>query len=117
MHFALTEEQAAIQETALTFAKERFAPHAIEWDEKSFFPVDGIMGALAYGCPSITGYVSIHNMVAWMVGKYASEAQIAEWMPKLVSMQWLSAYCLTEPGSGSDAAALKPTAKRTGETY
>ena len=147
MHFALTEEQAAIQETALTFAKERFAPHAVEWDEKSHFPVDVIretaalgmgtiyvpaeqggsglsrldgaliMEALAYGCPSITGYVSIHNMVAWMVAKYASEAQIAEWMPKLVSMQWLSAYCLTEPGSGSDAAALKTTAKRTGDTY
>ena len=99
MHFALTEEQAAIQETALTFAKERIAPHAAEWDEKCHFPVDVIremaalgmatiyvpadqggsglsrldgaliMEALAYGCPAISGYVSIHNMVAWMVGK------------------------------------------------
>ena len=101
MHFALTEEQAAIQETALTFAKERIAPHAAEWDEKCHFPVDVIretaplgmatiyvpedkggsglsrmdgaliMEALAYGCPAISGYISIHNMVAWMVAKYA----------------------------------------------
>ena len=99
MHFALTEEQAAIQETALTFAKERIAPHAAEWDEKSHFPVDVIretaalgmatiyvpaeqggsgltrmdgaliMEALAYGCPAIAGYISIHNMVAWMLAQ------------------------------------------------
>ncbi len=128
MHFALTEEQAAIQETALTFAKERIAPHAGEWDEKSHFPVDVIretaalgmaaiyvpaeqggsglsrldgaliMEALAYGCPAISAYISIHNMVAWMVGKYGSDAQRSDWMPKLASMDWLSAYCLTEPG-------------------
>ena len=147
MHFALTEEQAAIQETALTFAKERIAPNAAEWDEKSHFPVDVIketaglgmaaiyvpaeqggsglsrldgaliMEALAYGCPSISGYISIHNMVAWMVAKYASEQQIKEWMPKLASMEWLTSYCLTEPGAGSDAAALKTSAKRSGDTY
>ena len=136
MHFALTEEQAAIQETALTFAKERIAPYAGEWDEKSHFPVDVIretaalgmaaiyvpaeqggsglsrldgaliMEALAYGCPAVSAYISIHNMVAWMVGKYGSDAQRSDWMPKLTSMDWLSAYCLTEPGAGSDAAAL-----------
>jgi alkylation response protein AidB-like acyl-CoA dehydrogenase len=147
MHFALTEEQAAIQETALTFAKERIAPHAGEWDENSHFPVDVIretaalgmaaiyvpaeqggsglsrldgaliMEALAYGCPAISAYISIHNMVAWMVGKYASDAQRSEWMPKLASMDWLSAYCLTEPGAGSDAAALKTSAKRSGSHY
>ena len=147
MHFALTEEQAAIQETALNFAKERLAPHAAEWDEKCHFPVDVIretaalgmatiyvpedkggsgltrkdgaliMEALAYGCPAISGYVSIHNMVAWMVSKYASDAQIAVWMPKLASMEWLSSYCLTEPGAGSDAAALKTSAKRSGDHY
>jgi alkylation response protein AidB-like acyl-CoA dehydrogenase len=76
-----------------------------------------IMEALAYGCPAIAGYVSIHNMVAWMVAKYASPEQIAAWMPKLASMEWLSSYCLTEPGAGSDAAALKTTAKRSGEHY
>jgi len=147
MHFALTEEQAAIQETALNFAKERLAPQAAEWDEKCYFPVDVIretaplgmatiyvpedkggsgltrkdgaliMEALAYGCPAISGYVSIHNMVAWMVSKYASDAQIAAWMPKLASMEWLSSYCLTEPGAGSDAAALKTSAKRSGDHY
>jgi alkylation response protein AidB-like acyl-CoA dehydrogenase len=147
MHFALTEEQAAIQETALAFAKERLAPHAAEWDEKSHFPVDVIremaplgmgtiyvpaeqggaglsrvdgaliMEALSYGCPSIAGYVSIQNMVAWMVAKYASDAQVSEWMPKLASMEWLASYCLTEPGSGSDAAALKTSAKRSGDGY
>jgi alkylation response protein AidB-like acyl-CoA dehydrogenase len=147
MHFALTEEQAAIQDTALTFAKERLAPHAAEWDEKCHFPIDVIretaalgmatiyvpedkggsglsrmdgaliMEALAYGCPAISGYISIHNMVACMVAKYASDAQIAEWMPKLASMEWLSSYCLTEPGAGSDAAGLKTTAKRSGDHY
>ncbi len=147
MHFALTEEQAAIQETALTFAKERIAPHAGEWDEKSHFPVDVIketaalgmaaiyvpaeqggsglsrldgaliMEALAYGCPAISAYISIHNMVAWMVGKYGSDAQRSDWMSKLASMEWLSAYCLTEPGAGSDAAALKTSAKRSGNHY
>jgi alkylation response protein AidB-like acyl-CoA dehydrogenase len=147
MHFALTEEQAAIQDTALTFAKERLAPHAAEWDEKCHFPVDVIretaalgmatiyvpeekggsgltrkdgaliMEALAYGCPAISGYVSIHNMVAWMVSKYASDTQIKAWMPKLASMEWLSSYCLTEPGAGSDAAALKTSAKKSGDHY
>jgi alkylation response protein AidB-like acyl-CoA dehydrogenase len=147
MHFILTEEQAAIQETALAFAKERIAPYAAEWDEKCHFPVDVIrelaalgmasiyvpeakggsglsrldgaliMEALAYGCPAISGYVSIHNMVAWMVAAYASDAQIAAWMPKLASMQWLSSYCLTEPGAGSDAAALKASARACGDHY
>jgi alkylation response protein AidB-like acyl-CoA dehydrogenase len=147
MHFALTEEQAAIQETALTFAKERLAPHAAEWDEKCYFPVDVIretaplgmatiyvpedkggsglsrmdgaliMEALAYGCPAISGYISIHNMVAWMVAKYASDAQVKAWMPKLAAMEWLSSYCLTEPGAGSDAAGLKTSARKAGDHY
>jgi alkylation response protein AidB-like acyl-CoA dehydrogenase len=147
MHFALTEEQAAIQETALAFAKERIAPHAAEWDETGHFPVDVIretaalgmaaiyvpaeqggsgltrmdgaliMEALAYGCPAIAGYVSIHNMVAWMLARYGSAEQVATWMPRLTSMEWLSSYCLTEPGAGSDAGALKTTARREGDHY
>src|SRR5689334_8703955 len=147
MHFSLNEQQAAIQETALAFAKERIAPNAAEWDEKCHFPVavirelatlgmaniyvpsdkggsglsrlDGalIMEALAYGCPAISGYISIHNMVAWMVASYASAAQISAWMPKLASMEWLTSYCLTEPGAGSDAAALKTSARRSGTHY
>jgi alkylation response protein AidB-like acyl-CoA dehydrogenase len=147
MHFALTEEQAALQETALTFAKERIAPYAADWDEKSHFPVDVIretaalgmaaiyvptelggsglsrldgalvMEALAYGCPSISAYLSIHNMVAWMVAKFGSDAQRSQWMPKLASMEWLSSYCLTEPGAGSDAAALATSARQVGGHY
>ena len=147
MHFALTEEQAAIQEMALDFAKEQLAPKALEWDETEHFPVDVIretaglgmaaiyvdeadggsglarldgaliFEALSYGCPTIASYISIHNMVAWMVSKYASDAQRAAWMPMLTSMEWLSSYCLTEPGCGSDAAALTTTAKREGDRY
>ena len=106
MNFSLTEEQAAIQETALTFAKERLAPGALDWDERSHFPVDVIretaplgmatiyvptekggaglsrldgaliFEALSYGCPTIAAYISIHNMVAWMLGQYGSAAQM-----------------------------------------
>lgn len=147
MHFALTEEQAAIQETALAFARERIAPGAAEWDEKGIFPTDVIretadlgmaaiyvdaekggsglcrldgaliFEALAYGCPAVSSYISIHNMVAWMLGKYGTPEQISAWLPKLASMEWLSSYCLTEPGAGSDAAALRTTARRDGDTY
>jgi alkylation response protein AidB-like acyl-CoA dehydrogenase len=147
MNFSLTEEQTAIQEMALNFAKERLAPDAVGWDEKGHFPVDVIretaalgmatiyvpedkggsglsrmdgaliMEALSYGCPSIAAYISIHNMVAWMVSKYASPAQNAAWMPKLASMEWLSSYCLTEPGSGSDAAAMATRAEKKGDHY
>ena len=135
MHFALTEEQVAIQDMALQFAKDRIAPGADEWDQKSHFPVDVIrevaplgmaaiyvpeehggsgLGrldgaliheALAYGCPTIAGYISIHNMVTWMVSKFASDEQRSAWIDKLASMEWLASYCLTEPGSGSDAGA------------
>ena len=147
MHFAFTEEQTAIQETALAFARERIAPFALQWDEEGHFPVDVIretaplgmaaiyvpaekggsglsrldgaliFEALAYGCPAISSYISIHNMVAWMVGRYGTDAQVAAWLPRLVSMEWLSSYCLTEPGAGSDAAALATRAERHGESY
>ena len=147
MHFALTDEQAAIQETALAFARERIAPSAAEWDEKAHFPVDVIretaalgmaaiyvdaekggsgltrldgaliFEALAYGCPAISSYISIHNMVAWMLGRYGTPGQIEAWMPKLASMDWLASYCLTEPGAGSDAVALKTSARRDGDDY
>jgi alkylation response protein AidB-like acyl-CoA dehydrogenase len=147
MDFSLTEDQQAIQETALAFARERIAPHAAAWDEKAHFPVDVIretaalgmatiyvpeakggsgltrmdgaliFEALSYGCPAIAAYISIHNMVAWMLGKYGSPAQVAEWMPKLASMEWLASYCLTEPGAGSDAAAMKTRAERAGDHF
>ena len=147
MNFALTDDQLAIQEMALTFAKERLAPKAGEWDETAHFPVDVIretaalgmatiyvpedkggsglsrmdgaliFEALSYGCPAIASYISIHNMVAWMLSKYGAKSQIDAWMPKLNSMEWLASYCLTEPGAGSDAAAMKTTAKRAGDHY
>ncbi len=147
MHFALTEEQTAVQDMALQFAKDRIAPDANDWDETGHFPVDVIrevaplgmaaiyvaeqhggsgLGrldgaliheALSYGCPTIAGYISIHNMVTWMVSKYASDAQRERWMEKLTSMEWLASYCLTEPGCGSDAAALKTRAERRGDRY
>ncbi|MGI9524166.1 MAG: acyl-CoA dehydrogenase family protein [Hyphomicrobiaceae bacterium] len=147
MHFAPTEEQSAIQDMALQFAKERIAPDAGTWDETSHFPVDVIrevaplgmaaiyvpeehggagLGrldgaliheALAYGCPTVAGYISIHNMVAWMVCTFGDDKQRQRWMKKLTTMEWLASYCLTEPGCGSDAAALKTRADRHGETY
>ena len=147
MDFAFTEEQTAIQDLALDFAKEQIAPHALEWDETGHFPVDVIrqtaelgMGAiyvpedhggsglkrldgaiifeaLSYGCPTVAAYISIHNMVAWMVSKYASDAQRERWLPKLATMEWLSSYCLTEPHCGSDAAALSTRAEKRGDAY
>ena len=147
MHFALTDEQRAIQETALAFARERLAPKAGEWDETAHFPVDVIremaalgmatiyvpaekggsglsrldgaliFEALSYGCPAIAAYISIHNMVAWMLAKYGTEAQVAHWIPKLASMELLSSYCLTEPQAGSDAAALATRAERKGDHF
>ncbi|MEM7774404.1 MAG: acyl-CoA dehydrogenase family protein [Pseudomonadota bacterium] len=147
MHFAMTEEQSAIQDMALAFAKERLAPHAEAWDQASEFPTDVIretaplgisaiyvdtdhggsglsrldgaliFEALAYGCPTISAYLSIHNMVAWMVSEFADDRQRADWMDKLTSMEWLASYCLTEPGCGSDAAALKTRAERHGDAY
>jgi hypothetical protein len=147
MHFALTEEQSAIQSTALAFARERIAPGAAEWDEKGHFPVDVIretaglgMGAiyveeekggsgltrldgalifeaLAYGCPAISSYISIHNMVAWMLARYGTPVQISAYLPRLASMEWLASYCLTEPAAGSDAAALKTRAVKKGGDY
>jgi alkylation response protein AidB-like acyl-CoA dehydrogenase len=147
MDFAFTEEQTAIQDMALDFAKEQIAPHALEWDETGHFPVDVIrqtaelgMGAiyvpedhggsglkrldgaiifeaLSYGCPTVAAYISIHNMVAWMVSKYASDAQRERWLAKLATMEWLSSYCLTEPHCGSDAAALSTRAEKRGDTY
>ncbi|MEO1650877.1 MAG: acyl-CoA dehydrogenase family protein [Pseudomonadota bacterium] len=147
MHFALTEEQAAVREMALNFARERVAPDAGRWDEEAHFPVDVLretaplgMGAiyvdeahggsglsrldgalifeaLAYGCPTFSAYLSIHNMVAWMVSRYGDDAQRSAWMDKLTSMEWLASYCLTEPGCGSDASALKTRAEREGDGY
>ena len=145
--FDLSEEQAAIRHTALEFARSELAPHAVEWDQTKHFPVETLrraaslgMGgitiaeehggsglsaldaalifeALATGCPSIAAYLSIHNMAAWMIDRFGDERQRRDWLPKLCTMEWLGSYCLTEPGSGSDAAALKTRAVRDGDHY
>jgi alkylation response protein AidB-like acyl-CoA dehydrogenase len=146
-HFALNEDHIAIRDVALAFARDKIAPHALEWDEKKHFPVDviretaalGLGGiyvrediggsgltrfdaalifeALATGCPAISAFISIHNMCAWMIDRFGSQAQREKFLPRLISMERLACYCLTEPGSGSDAAALRTRAVRDGDTY
>ncbi|WP_210495399.1 isobutyryl-CoA dehydrogenase [Microvirga antarctica] len=145
--FSLTDDQIAIRDMALSFATENLAPHALEWDEKRHFPVDVmreaaalgmasiytredvggsgmsrldaalIFEALATGCPTISAYLSIHNMVTWMIDRYGSEAQRQLFVPRLSTMELIGSYCLTEPGSGSDAAALKTRAVLDGDVY
>jgi alkylation response protein AidB-like acyl-CoA dehydrogenase len=145
--FCLTEDHLAIQQMARTFAAKQIAPLAIQWDEHKHFPVDVLraaaalgMGAiyvrpdhggtgltrldavlifeaLAAGCPTVSAYLSIHNMVVWMVDHFGDEAQRAQWLPNLSSMEWLGCYCLTEAGAGSDAAALKTRAVKVGDHY
>ncbi|MCU0945159.1 MAG: acyl-CoA dehydrogenase family protein [Rubritepida sp.] len=140
--FDLPDATRELRETALDFARERIAPHALVWDEQRHFPVDvlreaaalGMAGlyvreasggagltrldaavvfeALATGCPTTSAFLSIHNMVAWMVDSWGSDAQRAQWLPPLLTMEKVAAYCLTEPGSGSDAAALRTRARR-----
>ncbi|WP_421856780.1 acyl-CoA dehydrogenase family protein [Oricola sp.] len=147
MHFELTDEQVAIRDMARAFAADRLAPKALEWDETGHFPEDvvrsvgelGLAGiyvnedvggsglgrfdavlvfeALAQGCPSIGSFISIHNMVAGMIDRFGTEGQRHEWLPKLCSMELIASYCLTEPGSGSDAAALKTRAERDGNGW
>jgi alkylation response protein AidB-like acyl-CoA dehydrogenase len=148
MDFALTEEQAQIVEMVDAFAAEKLAPHTLAWDRDAHFPVDvlrelaglGLAGifvdpehggaglgrldgalifeGLARGCVSTSAFMTIHNMVAAMIDRYGNAEQRAHWLPKLCSMDVIASYCLTEPGSGSDAAALKTTARLDGNaTY
>ncbi|MFJ6072725.1 acyl-CoA dehydrogenase family protein [Streptomyces sp. NPDC093065] len=143
----LTEDQQALVETTLDFAQDHLAPHALDWDRDKHFPLDvlrkaaglGLGGVyvreehggsgltrsdgvlvfetLASGCPSIAGYLSIHNMVAWMIDQYGDPAQRERWLPRLCAMEDLASYCLTEPGVGSDAAALTTRAVRDGDGW
>lgn len=143
----LTADQIAIREMALAFAREKLAPFASDWDRDKFFPVDTmraaadlgmaaiyvreesggaglsrldaalIFEALATGCPAVAAYLSIHNMCAWMIDAFGTQAQREIWMPRLANMQFLTSYCLTEPGCGSDAAALRTRAKKRGDAY
>jgi len=145
--FSLSEDHVAIRDMALDFAREQIAPYALEWDEKKHFPVDVIrrtaplgfggiyvrediggsglarfdaaliFEALATGCPAISAFISIHNMCAWMIDRFGSDAQRKTFLPPLLSMERLASYCLTEPNSGSDAAALRTRAVRQGDAY
>ncbi|WP_375783568.1 isobutyryl-CoA dehydrogenase [Bradyrhizobium sp. Pha-3] len=147
MQFALNEDQIAVRDMARAFAAEKIAPHALEWDEKKHFPVDvmreaaglGIGGiyikddvggsamtrfdaalifeALATGCPTTSAFISIHNMASWMIDAYGNDTQRHQWLPRLCTMELLASYCLTEPGAGSDAAALRTRAVRDGDHY
>ncbi|MHC5795801.1 acyl-CoA dehydrogenase family protein [Lacisediminihabitans sp. FW035] len=145
--YAVSEDQAAIVQMVRQFATESLAPHAAEWDETHYFPVEVLRQAgelgmggiysreefggsglsradsvlifeeLAKGDTTIAAYISIHNMVTWMIDTFGTEAQRSEWVPGLSSMEALGSYCLTEPGAGSDAAALSTRAVRDGEHY
>lgn len=145
--FDLTEDQREIQDLARRFTADRITPHAGEWDEKHIFPRDTIkaaaelgfaaiyvseeqggiglgrleaaliMEAMAYGCPSTSAFISIHNMASWMLDRFGSDALKAKYLPDLVTMARMASYCLTEPSSGSDAAALRTRAVREGDDY
>jgi hypothetical protein len=147
MDFDLSEEQRAIKETARSFAREEMMPFAREWDEGEVFPVDTLRRAaalgfggiyvnadmggsglsrldaalvfeeLAQGCPSTAAYISIHNMVAWMIDAYGSHELRHRYLPDLCGMAKFGSYCLTEPDSGSDAASLKTRALREQDHY
>lgn len=145
--FDLTDDQREIQELARRFTADRITPFAAEWDEKHIFPRDTIkaaaelgfasiyvseesggialgrleaaliMEAMAYGCPSTSAFISIHNMASWMIDAFGSARVKEKYLPSLVTMDRIASYCLTEPSSGSDAAALKTRAVRDGEGW
>lgn len=145
--FELTDEQLQIQEMARAFTADAITPHAAEWDENSIFPRDTIksaaelgfsaiyvseesggvalgrleaaliMEAMAYGCVPTSAFISIHNMATWMIDRFGSQAVKDKYLPDLISMERMASYCLTEPSSGSDAAALKTKAVRDGDHW
>ncbi|MEK9211430.1 acyl-CoA dehydrogenase family protein [Sphingomonas sp. 2378] len=145
--FDLTDEQREIQDLARRFTADRITPFAAEWDEKHIFPRDTIkeaaelgfaaiyvseesggialgrleaaliMEAMAYGCPSTSAFISIHNMASWMIDRFGDADVKGRYLPDLVTMERMASYCLTEPGSGSDAAALKTRAVLDGDHY
>jgi alkylation response protein AidB-like acyl-CoA dehydrogenase len=145
--FDLPDATRELREVALAFARDKLAPHAQDWDERRHLPVDtlreaaglGMAGlyvregsggaglsrldaavvfeALATGCPTVSAFLSIHNMVAWMIDSFGSDAQRAAWLPGLLTMDKIASYCLTEPGAGSDAAALTTRAARDNQGY
>ena len=147
MDFDLTEEQRAFQSTARACARDEMMPFVRDWDENEVFPVEALRKAaalgfggiyvkedvggsaltrldaaiifeeLAQGCTSTAAYISIHNMVAWMIDSYGADELRRKYLPKLCTMEHFASYCLTEPGAGSDAASLTTKARRDGDTY
>ncbi len=147
MDFELNEDQRAIEDAARRFARERLAPFAAQWDAKEHFPVDTlreaaalgfagiyvkgdvggsemsrldaaiIMEELSAGCTSTAAFISIHNMASWMIDRFGNDKQRKRLLPKLTTMENIASYCLTEPGSGSDAASLKTRAVKDGDQY
>ena len=145
--FELTEDQRAFQDVARSFAAEELEPYAAEWDRTHFFPVEtlrkaaalGFAGiyvkedvggsaltrldaalifeALSGGCTSTAAYLTIHNMASWMIDTFGSEELRQKFLPRLTTMELIASYCLTEPGSGSDAASLRTRAVRDGDHY
>ena len=143
----LTDDQIAFQDAARSFAEAEMAPHAAQWDAEKIFPEDTlrqaaelgfagiyvgeehggsalsrldaaiIMEELAAGCTSTAAYISIHNMAAWMIDRFGSATVREKFLPGLCTMEQFASYCLTEPGSGSDAASLKTKAVRDGDDY
>ncbi|WP_304278419.1 isobutyryl-CoA dehydrogenase [Caulobacter segnis] len=147
MDFALNDDQVAIQDAARAFAEGQLAPHSAGWDERKHFPVDvlrqaaelGFAGiyvnedvggsglsrldasiifeALSYGDVPVAAYLTIHNMASWMIDRFGSDDLRRRYLPRLTSMALIASYCLTEPGSGSDAAAMRTTARLDGDHY
>ncbi|XP_047248318.1 isobutyryl-CoA dehydrogenase, mitochondrial [Girardinichthys multiradiatus] len=145
--YGLTDEQKEFQKVAFDFAANEMTPHMAEWDQKEIFPVETmrkaaqlgfggiyvrpevggsglsrldtsiIFEALSTGCVSTTAYISIHNMCAWMIDTFGNDEQRKRFCPDLCSMEKFASYCLTEPGSGSDAASLLTSAQRKGDHY
>jgi alkylation response protein AidB-like acyl-CoA dehydrogenase len=147
MDFDLNSDQKHYRDLAKSFSDKELKPNAAEWDKEAFFPKETLMKAgelgflslyvdtdlggmglgrldasivfeqLAQGCTSTTAFMTIHNMAIWMVSKFGSEELKTEWFPQLSSGEKLASYCLTEPGSGSDSASLRTTAKKDGDNY
>ncbi|MBW0152036.1 MAG: acyl-CoA dehydrogenase family protein [Phenylobacterium sp.] len=147
MDFEFSEDQRALQSAAQAFAAAELAPHSAQWDADSHFPVETlrkaaglgfasiylseelggsglsrldaslIFEALAYGDVAATAYLTIHNMAAWMIDRFGDEDLRRRYVPRLCTMELIASYCLTEPGAGSDAAALTTSARREGEAY
>src|SRR3954451_18133973 len=146
-YFGLDDDERVIAETAAAFAEKRLAPKALEWDKSHHFPVDELreaaeLGMAAIYCggdaggsglrridavrifeqlaaadPTVAAFLSIHNMCAWMIDTFGTDQQRKSWVPRLASMEAIASYCLTEPGAGSDASALRTKAVREGGDY